>query len=48
MDPESDPHHQTEFTEDFGTPAEDGPSTVSGSETDVQALVEDYLTAKQT
>lgn len=48
MDPEADPHHQTELTEDFGTPADDAPSTVSGSETDVQPLVEDYLTAKQT
>ncbi|WP_255197767.1 tyrosine-type recombinase/integrase [Halorarius litoreus] len=48
MDPESNHHQQSELTEDFGTPADDDPSTASDSATDVQALVEDYLTAKQT
>jgi integrase len=48
MDPESNHHHQTKLTEDFGTLSDDERSTISETATDVQALVEDYLTAKQT
>jgi integrase len=48
MDPESNHHHQSKLTEDFGTPADDVPSTASDSDTELQVLVEDYLTAKQT
>ena len=48
MDPEASPHQQTELTEDFGTPGDDNPSTSPDSEPEVQALVQNYLTAKQT
>lgn len=48
MDPESNSHQQTALTEDFDTVSNDACSTTTASEPEVQALAEDYLTAKQT
>jgi integrase len=48
MDPESNHHHQSKLTEDFGTPANEDFSTAPDSDPGVKVLVEDYLTAKRT
>jgi hypothetical protein len=48
MDSESNSHQQTSLTEEFdAAPAEDS-SEASPSDTQIKALVDDYITSKQT